>query len=405
MTSFSENDHTCMARAIQLAKKGLYTTHPNPRVGCVISKNDSIIAEGWHVKAGQAHAEINALSRLTTEQSRDATAYITLEPCSHTGRTPPCSQALIKAGIQRVIVAMQDPNPLVSGKGLQQLQQAGITTGSGLLESAARELNPGFIKRMEQGLPWVSVKLAMSLDGRTAMASGESKWITSKAARRDVQFLRAKASAILTGQGTVLADNPSLNVRLSANDLGTEGNEEGLEESNEKSIEGIKDTSVRQPDRVVLDPELKMPTDSLMLDLAGNTLIITNDDRTDKAEKLRYMGAEIITIASSSSSVIPLRKTMETLAEREINEIHVEAGATLCGALLQEGLVDELVIYMAPHIMGSDARGLLNLPGLEKIKDRINLQIKDIRAIGNDWRIIALPLGACPRTSGSTANP
>ncbi len=376
MSLFSAKDHQFMARAIQLAKKGLYTTHPNPRVGCVVIKNDHIIAEGWHVKTGHPHAEINALSQLTLKQSHDATAYVTLEPCFHTGRTPPCSQALIKAGLKRVVVAMQDPNPLVSGKGLQQLEDAGITTDFGLLESAARELNPGFIKRMEQGLPWVSVKLAMSLDGRTAMASGESKWITSEAARRDVQFLRAKASAILTGQGTVLADNPSLNVRLSADDLDIEG-------------------CVRQPDRVILDPELKMPIDSLMLDLQGKTIIITNDSQSDKAKDLRNSlrgrGVDIIPISSSSDSILPLRNVMEALARLGVNEIHVEAGATLCGALLQESLVDELVIYMAPHIMGSGARGLLNLPGLEKIKDRINLQIKDIRAIGNDWRIIAHP--------------
>ncbi|MEE9304239.1 MAG: bifunctional diaminohydroxyphosphoribosylaminopyrimidine deaminase/5-amino-6-(5-phosphoribosylamino)uracil reductase RibD [Thiotrichaceae bacterium] len=373
---FSSKDSQFMAKAIQLAKKGLYTTHPNPRVGCVITQQDKIIAEGWHERAGQAHAEINALNQLTPAQSYGATAYVTLEPCSHTGRTSPCSQALIKAGIKRVVVAMQDPNPLVAGNGLQQLREAGIETDVGLMESSARELNPGFIKRMEQGLPWVSVKLAMSLDGRTAMASGESKWITSKEARKDVQFLRAKAAAILTGQGTVLADDPSLNVRLSAKDLDIKG-------------------EIRQPIRVVLDPELKMSPDSLMLGLEGETLIVTTDNESSHIhalrDALRDKGVTILTIPSTSTTILPLRKVLESLAKREINDIHVEAGATLCGALIQEGLVDELIIYMAPHIMGSDARGLLNLPGLERMQDKIHLDIKDIRAIGSDWRIIARP--------------
>lgn len=373
-THFSLKDHKFMARAIHLAKKGLYTTHPNPRVGCVITKDDKVIAEGWHLKAGQPHAEINALAQLTPKKAAGSTVYITLEPCSHTGRTPPCSQALIKAGIKRAVVAMQDPNPLVSGKGLQQLQSVGIETASGLMELTARDLNPGFIKRMEKGLPWVSIKLAMSLDGRTAMASGESKWITSEAARHDVQFLRAKASVILTGQGTVLADDPSLNIRLDADELNID--------------------KVRQPVRVVLDPELKMSTNALMLSLQGKTIIITNNDAPSQVQALRDKGAEVIILDSETSlpsSILPLRKVMEKLADLEVNEIHVEAGATLCGALIQENLTDELVIYMAPHIMGSNARGLLNLPGLEKIKNRINLQIKDIRAIGNDWRIIAHP--------------
>ena len=372
MPTFSNKDHQAMARAIQLAKKGLYTTHPNPRVGCIITKDDTIIAEGWHERAGEPHAEINALKHLTAEQSNGATAYVTLEPCSHTGRTPPCSQALIKAGIKRVVVAMQDPNPLVAGKGLQQLREAGIETASGLMESTSRDLNPGFIKRMEQGLPWVSVKLAMSLDGRTAMASGESKWITSEAARKDVQFLRAKASAILTGQGTVLTDDPSLNVRLDADDLNITGD-------------------IRQPIRVVLDPELKMSPDALMLDLSGKTLVVTTNNHSSESKPLINKGAEVLTLASTSPSTLPLRETLKTLAKQEINEIHVEAGATLCGALIQEGLVDELIIYMAPTLMGSEARGLLNLPGLEHMKDKINLEITDIRAIGSDWRIIARP--------------
>lgn len=373
MSEFSIADQQAMARAIQLAKKGLYTTHPNPRVGCVIVKDSEIIAEGWHERAGEPHAEINALASLSAEQVRDATAYVTLEPCSHTGKTPPCSQALVKAKVKRVVAAMQDPNPLVAGNGLKQLREAGIETASGLMEAQSRELNPGFIKRMEQGLPWVSVKLAMSLDGRTAMASGESKWITSESARNDVQFLRARASAILTGQGTVLADNPSLNVRLHADQLGHNG-------------------TVLQPVRVVLDPELKMSSDALMLGLEGKTIVVTTKADAEQASALQDKGVEVISFASPSPSELPLTAVLQELANREINEIHVEAGATLCGALLQEGLVDELVIYMAPHIMGSEARGLLNLPGLERMKDRIDLNITDIRAIGKDFRIIARPI-------------
>ena len=208
MPTFSANDHHFMARALHLAKKGLYTTHPNPRVGCVVVKQGVIIGEGWHEKAGQAHAEVNALANLSTEHSHDATAYVTLEPCSFTGKTPPCSQALINAQVKRVVVAMQDPNPRVSGKGLQQLNAAGIETASGLMEAASKALNPGYIKRMEQGLPWVSVKLAMSLDGRTAMASGESQWITAAAARRDVQFLRAKALGYFDGSRHAIGRRP-----------------------------------------------------------------------------------------------------------------------------------------------------------------------------------------------------
>ncbi len=375
MADFSVADHTFMAKAIQLAQKGLYTTHPNPRVGCVVVKNDIKIAEGWHEKPGQAHAEIHALSQLTTTQAQGATAYITLEPCAHTGKTPPCSLALIQSGVKRVVIAMQDPNPLVAGKGIQHLREAQVDVTSGLMETEARALNPGFIKRMEQGLPWVSIKLAMSLDGRTAMASGESKWITSPEARRDVQQLRAKASAILTGQGTVLADNPSLNVRLNANELGIS-------------------EPVRQPLRVVLDPECLTPIHANMLALAGKTRIFTHEKPTSsKVQALLGTGAEVISLPAISTinhpGHLPLKEVMQTLASQEVNEIHVEAGATLCGALLQERLVDELIIYMAPHLMGSNARGLLNLPGLEHMQDRINLTIKEIRAVGKDWRITA----------------
>jgi len=379
MATFTSQDHSFMARALQLAKKGLYTTHPNPRVGCVLVKNGQIIGEGWHRKTGDAHAEINALATVDGLQAKGATAYVTLEPCSHIGRTPPCSQALVNAGVTSVVVAMLDPNPLVAGKGLAQLEAAGIETTQGLLALEAAALNAGFIKRMEQGLPRVSVKLAMSLDGRTAMKSGESKWITGQTARHDVQYLRAKASAILTGQGTVMADNPSLNVRLNTDEL------------------AIK-MPVRQPLRVVLDPELLMSADAKMLGLDGRTIIFTTSNNQQKIRALNTTIAEVCVVSpSENSSHLPLRSVLQQLAsDYEVNDIHVEAGATLCGALLQAGLVDELVIYMAPHIMGSAARGLLNLPELVQMKDRINLKIQDIRAIGDDWRIIARPIYRLP---------
>jgi diaminohydroxyphosphoribosylaminopyrimidine deaminase/5-amino-6-(5-phosphoribosylamino)uracil reductase len=353
-----------MAKALNLAKKGLYTTHPNPRVGCVLARQGKIIGEGYHVQAGESHAEINAL-RSVTEPTIGATAYVTLEPCSHTGRTPPCANALINAGVARVVVGMQDPNPQVAGRGLMMLQEAGITTETGLMEAEVRQLNPGFIKRMETGLPWVRVKLAMSLDGRTAMASGESEWITGTAARQDVQHLRAQADAVLTGSGTLQYDDPSLNVRLSPHEL------------------AIK-TDVRQPLRVLLDRQGVINADAKTLNLPGNVLIFTQAD-------LHLQGKNIEIIRQASAEQIDLRHVLETLAKRQINEIHVEAGATLCGALLAEGLVDEIVIYMASHIMGGGARGLFNLPDLQHMQDRIPLKIQDVRAVGDDWRIIAVP--------------
>ena len=372
--SQSQRDIHWMTRALELARRGDYTTHPNPRVGCVIVKNNQVIAEGWHQKAGEAHAEIDALAKLLSNEAAGATAYVTLEPCSHTGRTAPCSQALIRAGVARVVVAMQDPNPLVSGKGLEQLSAAGMVVESGLLEAEARVLNLGFIKRMEQGLPWVCVKLAMSLDGRTAMASGESQWITAAPARKDVQLLRAKASAILTGQGTILADDPSLNVRLTASELSLE-------------------TQVRQPIRVVLDPELAISPSAKMFGLAGEIIIFCLESVAKELITVieSKPAVSIIRLPANKQQMLPLPEVLAELAKREINEIHVEAGARLCGALLAEGLVDQLVVYMAPHLMGSSARGLLDLPGLEKMQDRINLDIKEVRAIGKDWRIIAVP--------------
>jgi diaminohydroxyphosphoribosylaminopyrimidine deaminase/5-amino-6-(5-phosphoribosylamino)uracil reductase len=357
-----------MQRAIRLAKKGQYTTDPNPSVGCVIVKQGEIIGEGWHQRAGEAHAEVNALAQ-AGDDAQGATAYVTLEPCSHTGKTPPCAEALINAGVKRVIVAMKDPNPLVAGDGLKKLQDAGIEVDSGLLESQARDLNPGFIKRMEAGRPYVRVKMAMSLDGRTAMASGESQWISSAASREDVQRMRAKSSAILTGIDTVLADDPSMNVRLSADELGLK-----------------PDQAVRQPKRIVLDSRFRMPANANIFTVEGECYVYT----TVNMEACKSYPF-IIETCDSHDGKIDLQHLMDDLAKKEINLLHVEAGSVLCGALLKNDLVDEIIIYMAPHIMGDDAKGLFHLPGLEKMEDRISLSIIDVRFIGTDVRITACP--------------
>ncbi len=363
------NDHAYMSEALQLARRGLYTTDPNPRVGCVLVNQDEVVGRGWHAKAGESHAEVQAL-RDAGSKAAGATAYVTLEPCSHQGRTPPCADALIEAGISRAVVAMQDPNPQVAGQGLARLQAAGIGVDTGLLKNEAEALNPGFISRMQRGRPFVRCKLAMSLDGRTAMASGESQWITSEASRKDVQFLRARSSAILTGIGTVLADNPSMNVRLAASDLA------GVE-------------PVRQPLRVILDSELRCPGDARMLSLEGQVLIMTAADKTDKNWPLLVKaGVELVKVESDNGG-LNLQSVLKKLADRQVNEVMLETGMTLAGAMLQSGLVDELIIYMAPHLMGDSARGLFHMPGLDAMQDRVSLQITDMRAIGCDIRITA----------------
>jgi diaminohydroxyphosphoribosylaminopyrimidine deaminase / 5-amino-6-(5-phosphoribosylamino)uracil reductase len=361
-------DHSFMARALELARRGLYSTDPNPRVGCVLVAQGETIGEGWHERAGEAHAEVHAL-RQAGAGARGATAYVTLEPCCHHGRTPPCTDALIQAGVARVVVAMQDPNPKVSGKGLQALRDAGIAVQNGVLAAQAEQLNCGFARRMRSGMPWVRCKLAMSLDGRTAMASGESQWITGAAARADVQRWRARSSAVLTGTGTVLADDPSLNVRLD-------------------SV-----TAPRQPLRVVLDTRLRTPPTARMLGLPGRTLILTGSDDASRRAALSRPQVQVLTLPLTGRH-LDLAAVLRCLGEQALNEVQVEAGPTLSGALLQAGLVDELVIYMAPHLMGDAARGLFTLPGMEHMDQCIGLQISDIRAVGNDWRITALPGGA-----------
>lgn len=367
MTDFSPEDIQYMAGALQLAELGMNGTDPNPRVGCVLVREGTIVGEGWHQQAGGAHAEIHALQQ-AGELARGATAYVSLEPCCHHGKTPPCSEALIEAGVTRVVAAMLDPNPLVAGQGLAQLQQAGIEVASGLLASQAEALNPGFVSRMREGKPYVRCKLAMSLDGRTAMASGESKWITGAAARADVHRLRARSSAIMSGIGTILADDPSLTVRLENDQL-----------------------AARQPLRVILDPHLSTPTTARFLTQPGQSLIVTTCEDSAPRALLEQAGAEVVQLPQGPDA-IDLHALMDLLAQREINEVLLETGAILSGALLHAGIIDEIIVYMAPKLMGDGAKGLFHTPGLEQLADAVELDILDIRAVGRDWRIRARPL-------------
>ncbi len=355
----SPDDYRFMARALALAERGLYGADPNPRVGCVVVRGGEIVGEGWHQRAGEAHAEVHALNAAGA-QARGATVYVTLEPCCHYGRTPPCTDALLKAGIVRLIAAMPDPNPQVAGRGLEILRAAGIAVECGLLAEQARVLNPGFILRMTANRPFVRVKSAMSLDGRTALASGESQWITGEAARRDVQRLRARSSAILTGIGTVLADDPSLDVRLPE--------------------------AIRQPLRVILDAQLRTPPTARILQCPGSVLILTAVTDGAMQAPLKAAGADIAALPYSEQG-LDLHAVMAELAHRECNEVHVECGPTLDGALLQAGLVDEIVVYMAPILLGDKARSLFRLPELTRMSDRMELEILDMRAVGKDWRV------------------
>ncbi len=370
--SWSVADRQYMARAVQLAREGLYTTNPNPRVGCVLVKDGVIVAEGFHRRAGEGHAEVNALN-MAGDLAQGASAYVTLEPCSHYGRTPPCAEALIKAGVSRVVCAMVDPNPQVSSCGLKMLQQAGIIAESGLLEAEARALNPGFIKRMETGLPFVRVKTATSLDGRTAMASGESKWITGPAARGDVQKLRAQSSAIVTGIESILADDSALTVR-----------------AEQLAIANAADVVQRQPLRVVLDSQLRMPVTASILKQPGRTLLATLCQDAERVEAVKSAGAEIINLPSSGGR-IDLLALLQYLAEDEqCNELLVETGATLAGAFLAAGLVDELHLFMAMKLLGSAARPAFELP-LMHMSEQIQLQRIDMRMLGEDLKLVLQP--------------
>ncbi|MBL8251113.1 MAG: bifunctional diaminohydroxyphosphoribosylaminopyrimidine deaminase/5-amino-6-(5-phosphoribosylamino)uracil reductase RibD [Candidatus Competibacter sp.] len=354
-----------MARALTLARRGLQSTDPNPRVGCVLARDGVVVGEGWHRRAGEPHAEAIALDT-ARERARGATAYVTLEPCCHYGRTPPCTDALLSAGISRLVAAMADPNPQVAGKGLAILREAGLAVECGVLEAEARALNPGFIRRMTTGRPFIRLKLAMSLDGRTALASGASQWLTGEAARLDVQRLRARSSAILTGSGTLLADDPGLNVRL-------------------------PDTE-RQPLRVILDTELRTPTTARTLPLPGSVLIVTAVSDPRRHAPLREAGAELALVPRAPGGTgLDLPAVMAELARRECNEVQVECGPTLAGALLQAGLLDELVIYVAPLLLGDRARGLFQLPELAHMRERRELELLETRAVGRDWRLTLRP--------------
>lgn len=357
-----------MARALELARKGRYSTHPNPRVGCVIVRDGQVVGEGWHVRAGEPHAEVHAL-RAAGELARGATAYVTLEPCSHHGRTPPCADALVNAGVARVVAAIQDPNPEVAGRGLQRLAQAGIDTHSGVLEAEARGINKGFLKRMEHGLPYVRVKLAMSLDGRTAMASGESQWITGPAARSAVQRLRAESSVVLTGADTVLADDARLTVR--AAELGLDPEQTALAMS-------------RPPLRVLIDGRLRVPLDAPFFK-AGPVLVATC-----AAVEEQYANGPECLIVPGPDGQVDLHRLLLELAARGVNEVLVEAGPRLAGAFAQQGLVDEYQIFVAGKFLGSSARPLLDWP-LAQMSEAPLLKIIEMRAVGDDWRVTAIP--------------
>jgi len=348
-----------MTRALELAERGLYTTTPNPRVGCVLVKNGEIVGEGWHDRTGEPHAEALAL-QAAGEKAHGATAYVTLEPCAHYGRTPPCSVALVRAKVARVIAAMEDPNPLVAGKGLETLRGSAVATESGLMEEAARELNIGFVSRMTRGRPWVRMKIAASLDGRTALSNGRSRWITGPDARRDGHRWRARACAVMTGIGTVRDDDPELTVR----DIETP----------------------RQPVRVVVDSRLETPVAARVL--APGTLIAAAYRDERRIDALAARGAEIVVLPNVSGKV-DLSSLMCELARREMNEVHVEAGFKLNGSLLQENLVDELVVYIAPHVLGDKAQGMFHLPELHDLSARHELELREVSTLGGDVRVIA----------------
>ena len=368
-------DAVWMARALQLAANGLYTTGVNPRVGCVLVNNNQMIGEGWHERAGEGHAEVMALRDAAARghSAQNATAYVTLEPCSHHGRTPPCAEALIKAGVSRVVAAMEDSNPLVAGKGFALLQAAGIVVAAPLMAAEAETLNVGFIKRMRQNLPWVRLKMAGSLDGRSALANGQSQWITSPEARADGHRFRARAQAIITGVGTLIADDPLLTVRDIPTPVGQSG----------------QSVPLALALRVVVDSHLRTPIIAKILQ--DGCLIATAESDLEKTAALQAAGAEVVCLPDANGRV-DLKALLEFLAQRGINEVHVEAGPRLSGVFLKAGLVDELVVYMAPSILGSDARGWFDDLALNTLDQRIKLVFKDVRMIGADLRIVAMPV-------------
>lgn len=364
------NHQYWMSQALGLARKGAYSTHPNPRVGCAVVKNEKLVAQGWHEVTGGPHAEIMAINSARVPVGSDF--YVTLEPCSHQGRTPPCVDALIKLKPKRVIVAMQDPNPAVAGEGIARLEAAGIEVTGGVLESEARALNPGFISRMVKGRPFVRLKMAMSLDGRTALKNGNSQWISGEAARKDVQFLRARSSAILTSANTIMNDDPSLNLRLSKQDLGQE-------------------VEVRQPIRVIIDAQLRLSGNEKIFETDGDIWIYTLNHSPRDVDRLVATGAKVEVMKNSRHKHISLPGLMSDLSQREINEVHTECGQTLAGALLQAQLVDEMIIYMAPRLMGNQSRGAFDLGELTSMADSVDCSIEAIRKIGDDVRLTLNP--------------
>lgn len=364
-------DEKYMARAFELARLGRFTTTPNPNVGCVIVRDGEIVGEGYHIKAGGPHAEVHAL-RMAGEKAQGATAYVTLEPCSHHGRTPPCADALIAAGVARVVASMQDPNPEVAGRGLYRLQQTGIEVSHGLMHSEAEAINLGFLKRMRTGFPYVQLKMAASLDGRTAMESGESQWITSAAARADVQRFRAQSSAILSSSATVLADDPSLNVRWDQLDSDTQ--------------RIYPQESLRQPLRIVIDSQNRVTPQHKLVNQPGDTWLarLAADEQSWPVSTEQW-------VVPGRDNRVDLVLLMMQLAKRQINSIWVEAGAELAGALLQAGLVDELIVYMAPKLLGENGRALCVLPGLQSLSDAPQFTLSDVRQVGADLRLRLKP--------------
>ena len=355
---WSISDHQYMSRAMQLARLGFYSCQPNPRVGCVIVKNDSIVGEGCHLQAGKDHAEVAALKQ-AGDKATGAVCYVTLEPCVHTGRTPPCTEALIKSGVTKVVAAMVDPDPRVAGEGFEKLNESGIETVSGLMKEQAMDLNRGYCKRMQRGVPWVRCKIAMSMDGKTALSSGQSKWITGKKARQDVQRLRAGSCAVITGIGTILADDPALNVR-NVNTLG------------------------RQPVRVIIDRQLRTPVDAKVFNGEGKVRIYTNIDDKDYISSVNSQSVQLTCLEAGSGF---LESVIKSLADDEhVNDVLIEAGPGLSGAFMDSGLIDELIIYQAPVFLGDKARDALSIREILNLDDRIKLGLQEIRHMGDDVR-------------------
>jgi diaminohydroxyphosphoribosylaminopyrimidine deaminase/5-amino-6-(5-phosphoribosylamino)uracil reductase len=362
----SQNNQYWMALALKLARKGFYSTDPNPRVGCVVVCNGDLIAQGWHEYAGGPHAEAMAIEDAAIPAGSDF--YVTLEPCSHHGRTPPCVDELIKLKPRQVIIAMQDPNPAVAGQGIKKLEASGIRVIKGVLETEARMLNPGFISRMEKGRPLVRLKMALSLDGRTALKNGSSQWISGEPARRDVQFLRARSSAILTSATTVIKDNPLLNLRLDQQDLNQQ-------------------QEVRQPVRVVVDSQLKLTGQERIFQTEAEIWVYTLSKNSHDVDRLTRAGAKVELVEESVQGKLNLSKMLGQLAKRGINELHTECGELLAGALISQQLVDEMVIYLAPRVMGSQSRGAFELGEILQMSDSVKFDYKDVRSIGDDLRL------------------